>query len=513
MTQCEPPHRSLLTSRTAAACADAVAAAGQRAATALAEATAPFTGAPPDPLRRSVAAIDLDTPLAGFDEVLDEAGSLYLRDAVWFHHPRYLAHLNCPVAVPAVAAEAMLTTVNSSLDTWDQSGGAMLIERRLVDWTTERLGLGPEADGIFTSGGTQSNLQALLLARDEALEAQRSRGDLSRPEALGRLRVFASASGHFSVQRAAHLLGLAPEAVVEVHTDDTERMCVDDLVRAVTRERAAGNLPFAVVATAGTTDFGSIDPLPEVADVARAHDLWLHVDAAYGCGLLVSRRRALLTGIERADSVTVDFHKSFFQPVSSSAVLVRDRRTLRHVTIRADYLNPAEHAERRGIADQVDKSLQTTRRFDALKLWFTLRAMGPERVGELFDGVVDLAAAVGRHLRLDPRFDLAVDPVLSTVVLRWVPERDCCADEGLDDGLDEARVDAANTAAREAALARGEALVASTKVAGRTWLKLTLLNPETTMAEVLEVVDLLADHAQVAFERSRELVAAGQEVA
>lgn len=517
MTQCEPPHRSLLTSRTATACADAVATAAARAATELADARAPFTGAPPEPLRRSVAAVDLDRPLDGLDEVLDEVGALYLRDAVWFHHPRYLAHLNCPVAVPAVAAEAVLSTVNSSLDTWDQSGGAMLIERRLVDWTTERLGLGPDADGIFTSGGTQSNLQALLLARDEALELHGTQAHLTRAEALGRLRVFASASGHFSVQRAAHLLGLAPDAVVEVHTDDAQRMCVDDLVRAVTRERAAGNLPFAVVATAGTTDFGSIDPLPEVADVARAHDLWLHVDAAYGCGLLVSRRRALLAGIERADSVTVDFHKSFFQPVSSSAVLVRDRATLRHVTIRADYLNPVEHAERRGIADQVDKSLQTTRRFDALKLWFTLRAMGPDRVGELFDAVVDLAAAVGRHLRLDHRFELAVDPVLSTVVLRWVPGRDCCGgarlDSDLDAGLDETRVDAANTAARESVHARGEALVASTKVAGRTWLKLTLLNPETTMAEVLEVVDLLADHAQDAFERSRELVAAGQEVA
>jgi len=501
------PATSLLTARTAEVCAATVATTARFAASAIAGATAPFSGAAPGPLTRAVAAIDLDVPVSGMPAVLEEVRDLYLRDAVYFHHPRYLAHLNCPVAVPAVAAEAMLTAVNSSLDTWDQSAGAMLIERRLIDWTAARIGLGPEADGIFTSGGTQSNLQALLLARDEALKVH---ADVPRAQALGRLRIFASASGHFSVQRAARLLGLAPHAVIAVHTDDSERMCVEALVRAVSDERSAGNLPCAVVATAGTTDFGSIDPLTEIADVALAHDLWLHVDAAYGCGLLVSRRRPLLSGIERADSVTVDFHKSFFQPVSSSAVLVRNRATLGHVTIRADYLNPVEHADRRGIDDQVDKSLQTTRRFDALKLWFTLRAMGPDRVGELFDTVIDLAAATARHLRLDPRFQVAVDPVLSTVVFRWVPHHEVA--DGVH-GVGGPRIDAANTGAREAVFSTGEAVVASTKVEGRTWLKFTLLNPETTLTQVLEVVDLLADHAEQAFDAAPDCVATGWEVA
>jgi L-2,4-diaminobutyrate decarboxylase len=131
------------------------------------------------------------------------------------------------------------------------------------------------------------------------------------------------------------------------------------------RCRAAGLVPMAVVATAGTTDFGSIDPLSEIAHACREAGAWLHVDAAYGCGLLVSRRRRLLDGLERADSVTVDYHKAFFQPVSSSAVLVRDRAALRHVTHHAEYLNPRTA---RGVPNQVDKSLQTTRRFDALKL-------------------------------------------------------------------------------------------------------------------------------------------------
>ncbi|MGO4428706.1 aspartate aminotransferase family protein, partial [Streptomyces sp. MCAF7] len=174
-----------------------------------------------------------------------------------------------------------------------------------------------------------------------------------------------------------------------------------------------GLVVMAVVATAGTTDFGSIDPLPEIADLCARAGAWLHVDAAYGCGLLVSpRRRHLLDGIERADSVTVDYHKSFFQPVSSSAVLVRDRTTLSHATYHADYLNPAHSAERL-IPNQVDKSLQTTRRFDALKLWLTLRVMGADAVGELFDEVVDRAAEAWRLLDADPRYEVVTRPQLS----------------------------------------------------------------------------------------------------
>ena len=147
----------------------------------------------------------------------------------------------------------------------------------------------------------------------------------------------------------------------------------------------------AVVATAGTTDFGAIDPLTAVAGLCAAYGAWLHVDAAYGGGLLASpTRRHLLDGIEHADSVTVDYHKTWFQPVSSSALLVRDGRHLGHVTWHADYLNPkdAEHP------NQVDKSLQTTRRFDALKLWLTLRIMGPDTIGGYVDDVIDLAAEV-----------------------------------------------------------------------------------------------------------------------
>ena len=431
---------------------------------------APFTGVAPAELETTIAAIDLDAPLGGLDAALDEIERIYLRDAVYFHHPRYLAHLNCPVAIPALLAEAILSPINSSLDTWDQSGGGTLIERRLIAWTAARIGFPATADGVFTSGGTQSNLQALHMARDEAA-----------PRDPRRARILVSEAGHFSVVKSAVLLGLDESAVIDVPCDRQRRMDPGALRDRLARCRADDLDPIAVVATAGTTDFGSIDPLQAVADECEAAGVWLHVDAAYGCGLLVSRRRHLLDGLERANSVTADFHKAFFQPISSSAVVVRDRASLRHITHHAEYLNPEESAA----PNQVDKSLQTTRRFDALKLWMTLRMLGADGVGRLFDQVVDLAAEAWDLLDADPRFEVVVRPALSTLVFRYLP----------DGPVDAEWIDRANLDARERMLAAGEAVVAVTRIGERQYLKFTLLNPETTRQDIAEVLDLVAEHA------------------
>ncbi|MEU9705453.1 aspartate aminotransferase family protein [Streptomyces sp. NPDC047981] len=447
----------------------------ERVARKLATTRRPFTGVTPAELAPTVDAVDLDKPLGDASAALDELESVYLRDAVYFHHPRYLGHLNCPVVIPAVLGEAVLSAVNSSLDTWDQSAGATLIERKLVDWTTGRIGFGPSADGVFTSGGSQSNLQALLLAREEAKTTD-----------LAKLRVFTSDCSHFSVQKSAGLLGLGPDAVVSIPVDRNRRMQSVVLAAELEACRAEGLTPMAIVATAGTTDFGSIDPLHEIAALAEEYGAWMHVDAAYGCGLLASpTRRHLLDGIERADSVTVDYHKSFFQPVSSSALLVRDGATLGHATYHADYLNPRRTVAEQ-IPNQVDKSLQTTRRFDALKLWMTLRVMGADGVGELFDEVCDLARAGFDLLAADPRYDVVVQPQLSTLVYRYIPEAVTSPTE----------IDRANLYARKALFASGEAVVAGTKVDGRQYLKFTLLNPETTVADIAAVLDLIAGHAE-----------------
>ncbi|MFJ4831608.1 lysine decarboxylase DesA [Streptomyces sp. NPDC088747] len=455
----------------------------ERVAARLAATDRPFTGVTVDALAPRIERIDLDRPLHDTTAVLDELEEVYLRDAVYFHHPRYLAHLNCPVVIPAVVGEAVLSAVNSSLDTWDQSAGGTLIERKLIDWTNERIGLGPAADGVFTSGGSQSNLQALLLAREEAKPA---RSGFEPGDSLGRLRIFASEASHFSVRKSAKLLGLSADSVVSVPVDRDKRMRTVALARELERCERDGLVPMAVVATAGTTDFGSIDPLPEIAELCSRFGTWMHVDAAYGCGLLTSlRNRDRIDGIERADSVTVDYHKSFFQPVSSSALLVRDAVTLRHATYHAEYLNPARSVQER-IPNQVDKSLQTTRRFDALKLWMTLRVMGADGIGELFDEVCALAEEGWKLLAADPRFDVVVTPSLSTLVFRYIPAA----------VTDPSEIDRANLYARKALFASGDAVVAGTKVGARHYLKFTLLNPETTTADITAVLDLIAGHAE-----------------
>lgn len=435
----------------------------------------PRSGTSRSALERMVAEVDLDAPGAGTEAALAEVAELYVDHAVWFHDPGYLAHLNCPVAIPAVAAEALLAAVNTSVDTYDQSAVATLMERRVVEWTARRIGF-PSGDGVFTSGGTQSNLQALFLAREHALAGQDDRA-----RAMPRLRVLATDQTHFSVRKAARLLGLAADAVVPVATDDLGRMRPDALVAAVARVQHGGDVVAAVVATAGTTDRGCLDPLEPVADVCDDAGVWLHVDAAYGCGLLVSRtRRHLLAGIERARSVTVDFHKAFFQPVSSSALVVRDGLDLAPVAWHADYLNPSGEDE----PNQVDKSLQTTRRFDALKLWCTLRALGPDAIGDMVDACCDLAARVHEALADDPELRVVAPTQLSTVLFRYEPP-----------GLDRARADALVAQVRRELLETGQAVVARTVVEDVPCLKLTLLDPTRTLEQVLDVVELVRETA------------------
>jgi L-2,4-diaminobutyrate decarboxylase len=481
----------------------------------------PFSGESRAHLQHLVDAVDLDAPGTGLDDALREVDELFTANAVWFHDPAYQSHLNCPVALPAVAAEAVLAAVNSSVDTYDQSAVGTLIERRLVDWTAERIGFDPATrDGVFTSGGTQSNLHALLLAREHA--TARARADARDEEArlrdtaapghrpvprttalhdlLGRMVVVATAESHFSVQKSARLLGLGEDAVVTVPTDDAGRMRPEALAVTLDALVQAGHLPVAVVATAGTTDRGCLDPLAAVAEVCDRTGVWLHVDAAYGGGLLVSpTRRHLLDGIEHARSVTVDFHKTFFQPVSSSALIVRDGRDLDPVAWHADYLNPLTDPE----PNQVSKSLQTTRRFDALKLWATLRALGADGVGELVDRVIDLAAGAHDLLRGDDEFVLLAETQLSTALFRWQPA-----------GVDDATADRLVPLVRRVLFESGRAIVAKTVVDGRPCLKLTLLNPDAGLDDVRGVLELVRASSWALLESDAPaLVAAGTEVA
>lgn len=449
----------------------------------------PFSGILPQDLAAQFKQIDLNQSCAQLGDALAEIEELYLNHAVYFHHPHYVAHLNCPIVIPAILAELLLTSINSSVDTWDQSAGGTLIEQKLIDWTAEKIGLGAQADGIFTSGGTQSNLMAMLLARDSFCAKKWPHNDNKTqglPQDFPKLRIFSSQLSHFSVQKAAAILGLGYDSVVSVACDCYFKMDVQALEQAIQQCLAEGLIPMAVVATAGTTDFGSIDPLPDIAELCRFHGLWLHVDAAYGCGLLVSPKfRHLLAGIEHADSVTVDYHKAFLQPVSCSAFLVKDKRYLTVVTHHAEYLNPLSQAND-GTPNLVNKSIQTTKRFDALKLWLTLRMMGADQLGAAFDQAIHLAKQTYLLLLSEQSIEVIHQPQLSTLVFRYRPSRHY-AEHDLDE---------ANAYIRKALFRSGEAVIAGTKVQGKRYLKFTLLNPLTTIQDMQAVLKLIKYHGQ-----------------
>jgi len=444
----------------------------------------PFSGVSPAELRPLFAVVDFENPLPDYDSVLDEVASLYTDHAIAFHHPEYIAHLNCPLVIPAIAAEVMISSINSSLDTWDQSAGGTLIEQKLIEWTCNEIGYGSASDGIFTSGGTQSNLMGLLLARDhfalKHLDHNIKKDGL--PSEASRFRIFVSEMAHFSILKNASLLGLGEQSVVKIKTDRSFRMNSVLLEDAIQEELALGNIPIAVVATAGTTDFGNIDPLQEIGRLTGKYDLWYHVDAAYGCGLLLTHKyRGLIDGIELAHSVTVDYHKSFFQPVSSGAFLVKDKQYFNLITHYADYLNPKDHDDD-GLPNQVNKSIQTTRRFDALKLWFTLRMMGKVKLGSYFETIIQTAAEIASLIQADGAFELMNESDISALVFRYNPR------EG------QADLCQMNQFIKKSMFHGGEALVAGTKINKMFYLKFTLLNPLTTIDHVKNIFNIIKKH-------------------
>ncbi|MFG3497089.1 pyridoxal phosphate-dependent decarboxylase family protein [Streptomyces sp. NPDC047928] len=391
--------------------------------------------------------------------------------------PMAAAHLQPPSLAVAAAADILAGIFNASVDTWDSGPYAVEIERRLVRGLARLTGYGPEAGGVLTAGGSASNLQALLIARDAAAAKLR---DVRAAGLTGLGRdpvVFCSELAHFSVARACAVLGIGEDAVRPVPTDGRHRMRPDALDALLGGADPGAELPVAVVATAGTTDYGSVDPLPEIAAVAREHGVRLHVDAAYGCGALFSDRlRPLLTGIEEADTVTLDLHKTAWQPAAASLLLARDAADFAPTTgLRVAYLNPDDDGEA-GYDGLLGLSLQTTRRADALKVAATFLALGTDGIGAMLDACHDLARHAEAAVTAHPRLALTAGATLSTVVFRYLPR-------------DPADTDAVNGELRRLLLREGSALIGRTDVAGadggRTvHLKLTLLNPQARASDI-----------------------------
>lgn len=394
--------------------------------------------------------------------------------------PRCAAHLHCPPLAVAVAADLAAAALNPSLDSWDQAPAGTALEPEVIAALADLVGYPSSAGGVITSGGTESNLMGMLLARDHTVRSERgadaARTGLAAADA-GRLKVLCSDAAHFSVARGAGLLGIGEDNVVGVPVGADHRMDVAALRRELAALHAAGELPVAIVATAGTTDVGAVDPLPEIADAAAEYGAWLHVDAAYGGGVLFSRRLApLLAGISRAHSVALDLHKLGWQPVPAGVFLAREAELFAPLERGVAYLN-ADDDQQAGYPSLLNRSLRTTRRPDVFKIAVTLRALGRRGLGELVEACHELARHAARRVATHPRLHLFADPVLSTVVFRYRP---------VSHRSDPGRV---NAALRRVLLAEGRAVIGRTEAGGTVHLKLTLLNPHATTADVDSLLD------------------------
>ncbi|MDK1474142.1 aminotransferase class V-fold PLP-dependent enzyme [Streptomyces sp. 549] len=375
--------------------------------------------------------------------------------------PHCAAHLHCPPLAVAAAADLAASALNPSMDSWDQAPAATALEER----TTRALAalVHPrehDPDALLTTGGTESNQLGLLLARER-----------TGP----RLRVLCAASAHHSVGRSAWVLGLDRPVVLPAPRGLLDPAALD----AALAEATAAGLPALVVATAGTTDTGAIDPLPAVADTAARHRAALHVDAAYGGPLLFSDRlRHRLDGLERADSVTLDLHKLGWQPVAAGLLTVPRAELLAPLGHQADYLN-ADDDTRAGLPDLLGRSLRTTRRPDVLKIAVTLQALGRSGLGLL----VERTCAAARHLadlvEEHPRLELHARPCLSTVLFRPT-------------SADDEQV----AAIRRHLLGTGRAVLGRAEQDGRRWLKATLLNPHARSADLTALLTLVDDSAR-----------------
>jgi diaminobutyrate-2-oxoglutarate transaminase len=332
----------------------------------------------------------------------------------------------------------------------------------------------------MTSGGTQSNQMGLMLARDWIADklSGHSIQKLGLPDYADKLRIVCSENAHFTVQKSASWMGLGEKAVLSVPANIDGTMKAELIEQTVADAKAQGLIPFAIVGTAGTTDHGAIDNLNVIADVAAQHELWMHVDSAYGGALILSGSKARLAGIERASSVSVDFHKLFFQTISCGALLVNDKANFKFLLHHADYLN-REHDK---LPNLVDKSIATTKRFDALKVFMTMQSVGPQALGEMYDHLLEQTQQVADMVDAHSSFELLARPSLSTVLFRTTL--------GAEAGMDKL-----NQKVRIEALVRGIAVLGETVIGGKSALKFTILNPTLSLSDfekLLQEINQLA---------------------
>jgi len=396
-------------------------------------------------------------------------------------HPGSFSYFTPPPLTMSIAGELLAQWTNQGVDVWAAGPVGALVEEEVTTWLRELVGFGEGSWAVLTSGGVMANIMALQVARDIHLTRLLGRSEPPRGAALEGVRVYASDQAHFSIERALDILGFPGDALRIVGSDGRFRLHAAPVAEVVAEDRAAGLVPFAIAAVVGSTNTGSVDLTGELADLAEREGLWLHVDAAYGGAARLSPEIApRVPDLARADSVTVDPHKWFFQAYDIGGLVVKRRDDLRQT-----YHRMPEYYRHPNVADAplnwFEYALEGTRRFRGLKLWLSWKHLGTRGLGRLIEHNVALAAHLAARCRQAPDFEVVPEePELSVVCFRHVPE-----------GLEPERLDAYQDALQLALEASGEAWVSTTKLRGRTYLRAGIVNYLSTEADVDRMLEAL----------------------
>jgi len=440
-------------------------------------ATRTLTGAEASELFGDKLSIENPTPPL---ELLEEVCEDVFSNVMYVNHPRFFGYIPGPSNFAGVVGEFLTSGYNACGGTWLESSAETYLELQTARYLADCFGLPATAGGVFVSGGSMANLSALAVARFQHSKSH-------DPKA----RVYCSGQTHSSVAKALRILGFADDQLRDIPVDGQYRVDIDCLTEAIEEDEARGLHPLAVVANAGTTNTGAIDPLPQIASVCRDKNLWFHVDGAYGGGAAVCpSRRDILKGIELADSITLDPHKWLFQPYGIGCLLVKDTSTLTDLFgMSADYLS-----ETVGSTDEVnpfDLGPELTRPNRGLRLWFTLRTFGEERIAAAVEKGFHNAEHAGGLIEAAPDWEIVTPAQTGIVTFRYA---------GTDD---EKSNDDITVKVVDALIDDGTAFVTATQLDGRSVLRLCPINPETTREDIEITLAKLSSLAEEQRKHSR----------
>jgi len=410
-----------------------------------------------------------------FEEVFEQFARDVAPNAISLDHPRFFAFIPSAPNFVSILADALVAGTNVFAGTWLESSGPSQVELVVIDWFKQLLGLPAEGAGLLVSGGSVANLTALAVARHAVLQDE-----------VGNAVVYLSDQTHASIDRGLRILGISGRQLRRLPTDSAYRLRTAELAEQIRHDRAAGFRPLAIIANAGTTNTGAVDPLEEIARIAQDNSLWLHVDAAYGgFAALAARGRKALRGIEQADSVVLDPHKWLYCPFEAGCVIVRQGQLMRETfRILPEYMHDVAREERE--VNFCDYGVQLTRSFRALKIWMPLKTYGAARFREIIDQCLNLAEYAARLFQKCPRLAIVTPPSLGVFTFRYVPEKlpqDETEREGFLNRLNERLV--------ERIIASRQLMLSSTRLGTRHVLRFCVLNHRTRKEDVREALRLV----------------------